>query len=165
MYAASNTVFNALHTQHHLVIAKYYGIRICGILYLTCWVSIQVWIMSIFSWKDRVKSGNFGHQVNSETHLQTVQIQIGRHLMSCFIRIFTVCLLVNLFLFSNNSDIKQTSSLSEFTWCPKLPDITLVPCDDPQIWYNQTKWKQFIQIRTFFFLLLFITRLKIYIAE
>ena len=39
----------------------------------------------------RVKSGNFGHQVNSDKHLQTVEI-----LMSRLIRILTVCF-VNLF--------------------------------------------------------------------
>ena len=30
----------------------------------------------------RVKSGNFGHQVNSDIHLQTVEIQMRRLLMS-----------------------------------------------------------------------------------
>ena len=48
---------------------------------------------SSFSFSIRVKSGKFGHQVNSDTHLQTVEIQI----MSRLIRIFNVCL-VNLFL-------------------------------------------------------------------
>ena len=47
----------------------------------------------------RVKSGNFGHQVNSDMHLQTVEIQMRRLLMSRLIRIFTVCL-VNLFFIS-----------------------------------------------------------------
>ena len=40
----------------------------------------------------RVKSGNFGHQVYSDIHLQ---------IMSRLIRIFTVCL-VNLLFHSNN---------------------------------------------------------------
>ena len=44
----------------------------------------------------RVKSGNLRHQVNSDIHLQTVEIQMRRLLMSRLIRIFTVCL-VNLF--------------------------------------------------------------------
>ena len=48
------------------------------------------------SFSIRVKSGKFGHQVNSDTHLQTVEIQMRRLLMSRLIRIFTVCL-VNLF--------------------------------------------------------------------
>ena len=39
-----------------------------------------------------VRSGNFGHQVNSDIHLQTVEIQMRRLLMSRLIRIFTVCL-------------------------------------------------------------------------
>ena len=46
----------------------------------------------------RVKSGKFGHLVNSDTHLQTVELQMRRLLMSRLIRIFSVCL-VNLFLF------------------------------------------------------------------
>ena len=56
-----------------------------------------------------VKSGNFGHQVKSDIHLQTVEIQV-RHL----IRIFTVSL-VNLMFYSNNLNMNQTWSLSEFT--------------------------------------------------
>ena len=39
----------------------------------------------------RIKSGNLGHQVNSDMHLQTVEIQMRR-----LIKIFTVCL-VSLF--------------------------------------------------------------------
>ena len=46
----------------------------------------------------RVKSGEFGHQVNSDSRLQTVEIQMRRLLMSRLIRIITVCL-VNLFVF------------------------------------------------------------------
>ena len=45
-----------------------------------------------------VKLGKFGHQVKSETYLQTVLILMRRLLMSRLIRIFTVCL-ANLFLF------------------------------------------------------------------
>ena len=41
---------------------------------------------------NRVKSGKIGHQVNSDTRLQTVEIQMRRLLMSRLIRIFTVCL-------------------------------------------------------------------------
>ena len=43
-----------------------------------------------------VESGNFGHQVNSDIRLQTVEIQMRRLLMSRLTRIFTVCL-VNIF--------------------------------------------------------------------
>ena len=46
----------------------------------------------------KVKSGKFGHQVNSDTHLQIVLIQMRRLLMSRHIRSFTICL-GNLFLF------------------------------------------------------------------
>ena len=44
----------------------------------------------------RVKSGKFGHHVTSDTHLETVEIQMRRLLMSRLIWIFTVCL-VNLY--------------------------------------------------------------------
>ena len=54
----------------------------------------------IMNMMNRVKSGNFGHQVNSDTHLQIVEIQMRPLLMSRLIRIFTVCL-VNSF-YSNN---------------------------------------------------------------
>ena len=44
---------------------------------------------------NRVKSGNFGHQVNSDIHLQTVEIQMRRPshkdfhcLLICFIFLF-----------------------------------------------------------------------------
>ena len=46
----------------------------------------------------RVKSGNFGHQVNSDIHLKTVEIQMKRLLMISLIRIFTVCLVNLLFI-------------------------------------------------------------------
>ena len=36
-----------------------------------------------------VKSSNFGHQVNSDIHMQKVEIQMRRLLMSRLIRIFT----------------------------------------------------------------------------
>ena len=47
----------------------------------------------------RVKSGKFGHAVNPDIHLQTVEIQM--RLMTSLIRIFTVCL-VNIYFYSNN---------------------------------------------------------------
>ena len=40
-----------------------------------------------------VKSGKFGHQVNSDTRLQTVEIQMRR-----LIRIFAVCLDIVFFI-------------------------------------------------------------------
>ena len=46
----------------------------------------------------RVKLGKFGHQVNSDTHMQTVEIQMRRLLMSRLIRIFTVCLVTLFFI-------------------------------------------------------------------
>ena len=46
----------------------------------------------------QVKSGNFGHQVNSDIHLQTVEIQMRLLLMSRLIRIFTVRLVNSFFI-------------------------------------------------------------------
>ena len=62
----------------------------------------------------RVKSGNFGHQVNSDIHLQTVEIQMRQLLLSRLIRIFIVCLF-NLMFYFNNLNMNQTWSLSELT--------------------------------------------------
>ena len=59
--------------------------------------NLEVGIMYLQSM--RVKSGNFGHQVNSDIHLQTVEIQMRRLLMSRPIRIFTICLVTLFFLF------------------------------------------------------------------
>ena len=69
----------------------------------------RLWVQTI-----RVKSGNFGHQLYSDIHLQTVDIQMRRLLMSRLIRIFTVCL-VNLLFHSNNLNMKRTRPLSEIT--------------------------------------------------
>ena len=63
-----------------------------------------------------VNSGNFVHQVNSDMHLQTVEIQMRRLLMSRLIRVFTVCL-VNLFF---NPIIKISNKQGR---CPNLPDV------------------------------------------
>ena len=46
----------------------------------------------------RVKSGNCGHQVNSDIHLKTVEIQMRRFLMSRLIWISTVCLVNSFFI-------------------------------------------------------------------
>ena len=67
--------------------------------------------------KYRVKSGNFGQQVNSDIHFQTVEIQMRRLIMSRLIRIFTVCL-VNSFSF--NPIIK---ALIKQGRCQNLPDV------------------------------------------
>ena len=48
-----------------------------------------------------VKSGNFGHHVNSDMHLQIVEILMRRLQMSRLIRVFNVCF-VNTFLYSND---------------------------------------------------------------
>ena len=58
------------------------------IFYLICFTS-SLRIDRRFVVKYRVKSGNFGHQVNSDMHLQTVEIKMRRLLMSRLIRIFT----------------------------------------------------------------------------
>ena len=63
---------------------------------------------------NRVKSGKFGRQVNSDIHLQTVEIQKRRLLMSRLIRIFTVCL-VNLFFIPIIKICNKHGPLSEFS--------------------------------------------------
>ena len=42
----------------------------------------------------RVKSSNFGHRVNNDIHLQTVEIQMRRLLMSLLLRIFVFVYLI-----------------------------------------------------------------------
>ena len=54
-------------------------------------IVLERWSVTQNPEKTRVKSGKFGHQVNSDTRLQTVEIQMRRLLMSRLIRIFTVC--------------------------------------------------------------------------
>ena len=55
----------------------------------TVWIQIRADVLSVLIWvqtvckgsssnNTRLKSGNFGHQVNSDIHLQTVEIQIRR---------------------------------------------------------------------------------------
>ena len=70
--------------------------------------------------------GKFGHTFAEE-------IQMRRLPTSRLIRIFTVCL-VDIFFISNNYNVNQTRSLSEFTWCPKLPDFTLYEYLHPGIY-------------------------------
>ena len=54
----------------------------------------------------RVNSGNFGHQVNSDRHLQTVETQMRLLHMSRLIWIFTVCLVKKMYF--NNQNMNQT---------------------------------------------------------
>ena len=72
----------------------------------------------------RVKSGNFGHQVNSDMHLQTVEIQMRRLLMSRLIRIFTVCL-VNLIFIPIIKIWNKQGRCPNLADRPNLPDFTL----------------------------------------
>ena len=79
----------------------------------------------------RVKSGIFGHQVNSDTHLQTVKMQMRRLPMSRLIRIFTVCLVYLIFIpIIQNKRNKVTVriwTLSEFTRIYPTLRLTLLP--------------------------------------
>ena len=67
-----------------------------------------------------VKSGNFGHQVNSDMHLQTVEIQMRRLLMSRHIRIVTFCLVSLFFIPIIKIYYKQVR-------CPNLLDRPNLP--------------------------------------
>ena len=71
-----------------------------------------------------VKSDNLGHQVNSDIHLQTVDIQMRRLLMSRLIRNFTVCL-VNLFFIPIIELWNKQGGCPHSAVCPNLPDFTL----------------------------------------
>ena len=66
--------------------------------------------------KVRVKSGHFGHQVNSGIRLQTVKIQTRRHLMSRAHQNFHCLPSKFVFLFQNEN-VKQ------FCCCPNLHDV------------------------------------------
>ena len=68
----------------------------------------------------RVKSGKFGHQVNSDNHLQTVEIQMRRLLMSRLIRIFTVCL-VNLSFIPIIDLRNKQGGCPNLAVCPNIP--------------------------------------------
>ena len=72
----------------------------------------------------RVKSGKSGHQVNLDTHLQTVQIQMRRLLMSRLIRNFTVCW-VNLFFIAITELWNKQGGCPNLAVCPNIPDFTL----------------------------------------
>ena len=89
-----------------------------------------LWQTDLRSWRSvepviRVKSGKFGHQVISDTHLQTVSIQMRRLLMSRLIRIFTVCL-VNWFSIPIFELWNKQGRCPNLAVCLKIPDFTLV---------------------------------------
>ena len=73
-----------------------------------------------------VNSGKFRHQVNLDTHLQTVLIQMRGLHISRLIWIYTVCL-VNLF-FSNiwNMNLNKQGCCPNLAVCPNIPDFILV---------------------------------------
>ena len=71
-----------------------------------------------------VKSGKFGHQVNSVKRLQTVEIQMRRLLMSRLIRIFTVCL-VNLVCIPIIELCNKQGGCPNLAVCPNIPDFIL----------------------------------------
>ena len=70
--------------------------------------SILIWNKTLRSY--RVKLGSFGHQVNSDIHLQTVEIQM-RYAVSSGFSLFAYLIYV---LFQS-SNMKRTTSLSEFS--------------------------------------------------
>ena len=67
----------------------------------------------------RVKSDRFGHQVNLDTRLQTLEIQMRRLLMSRLIRIFTVCL-VNLFFIPITELWNKQGGCPNLAVCPNI---------------------------------------------
>ena len=83
--------------------------RFCCKRGATCWLGPSKYTSY------RVKSGNFGQQVNSDIPLQTVEIQMRRLLMSRLIWISTVCLVY----FS----IPIIKIWNKQVSCPNLPDV------------------------------------------
>ena len=65
----------------------------------------------------RVKLGEVGHQLNSDTHLQTVEIK-----MRSLIRIFNVCL-VNLFFIQIIELWNKQGDCPNLAVCPNIPTL------------------------------------------
>ena len=70
------------------------------------------------------KLGNFGYQVNSHIHLQTVEIQMRRLLMSRLISTFTICLF-NLFFIPIIEIQDKRGCCPNIADCQNLPDFTI----------------------------------------
>ena len=86
---------------------------------------VWAWSNTFTTFLFRVKSGNFGHQVNSDIHLQTLEIQMRRLLMSRLIRLFTVCL--DNWFFSPIIKIwNNQSRCLNLANSPNLPDFSLL---------------------------------------
>ena len=81
-------------------------------------------VIPIFNPCIRVKSGKFWHQVNSDTHLQAVEIKMRRLLMSRLIRISIVCS-VNLFFIPIIELWNKQGGCPNLAVCPNIPDFTL----------------------------------------
>ena len=81
-------------------------------------------VLTVTQVKYRVKSGNFGKQVNSDTHLQTVEIRMRRLIKSRLIRIFTVCI-VDLSFIPIIQKLKKQGRCPNLADCPNIPDFTL----------------------------------------
>ena len=79
-----------------------------------------IWTLNIHHKQTRVKSGNFGHQVNSDMHLQTDEILMRGLLMRRLIKSFTVCLVILYF-------IPITKIYNKQGRCPNLPDRPNLP--------------------------------------
>ena len=87
-------------------------------------IGLMAWIQKAVS-SSRVKSGNFRQRVNSDTHLQTVEIQMRWLIMSRLIRIFTVCL-VNLFFIPIIQIWIKQDRCPNLADCPNLFGFTLL---------------------------------------
>ena len=61
-------------------------------------IGMASWTVKTEIYNSRIKLCKFGHQVNSDKRLQTVEIQMRQLLMSRLIRIFTDCLVKLFFI-------------------------------------------------------------------
>ena len=83
----SKTMVQLLLT-YNLLLFLLFVFFVCLVLVMVFFLDLCTYLAMEYS---KVKSGNFGHQVDSDVHLQTVEIQMRRRLlMSRLIRIFTV---------------------------------------------------------------------------
>ena len=108
----SKTVVQLLLTYNLLLFLLFF---LCLVLVMVSFLVLCTYLAMEYS---KVNSSNFGHQVESDIHLQTVEIKMRRRLlMSRLIRIFTVLVYFSITWLKNetNKVAVRISWLSEFT--------------------------------------------------
>ena len=98
--------------------------NIFSLFVCSCFSCPSNFVVAIKCLSYRVNSGKFGHQVNSDTYLQTVEIQ-----MSC-----SLCL-VNLFFIPIIEVWNKQDRCPNLAVCPNIPDFT-------QMFQNKKNYEQ-----------------------